>query len=130
MDQFRAQEIIGRRIQSIPGRPPIVYVNQHASALPRFVIQYSSPVQQPMTLDGLIRITTEVVVNVEIQEGSGEQELVRLLRLISSAFPVPSQDPEGLQFITPPEVRAPVKGDGFLSVPVFIQGVHYHMSGD
>lgn len=131
MNVHQAENIMGRIIQSIPGRPPLAYPNENHVGLPRFVIQPAYQAQiDVLTTDGLQRIVTELTVNVELALGIGIAEQQRLVSMLLQAFPVPTRTVEGLEFVQPPSPRPPVSADGFYAVPVVIRGTHMHMSGD
>lgn len=119
-----AEYAIIRRIQQIPDRPGIVYPNDGQKVpRPRWLVQVSSQTGTPTGVSGTTRATTEVVVQVEVDEGSGDSGGASKQALID-AFPVGLRF-DGLTVEQAPEPRAPLTGDGYHATPVIIRARHF-----
>lgn len=119
-----AQYALIRRIQAMPGRPPLVYPNTgNVAPLPRIVVQVSAQTAQALTIDGISDATTEIVAQVEVAEGAGA-EADDIVQAICDHFRLHTRF-DGLVISQPPQPRAQFQGDGYFSIPVVIRARHF-----
>lgn len=119
-----AQHALIRRLQAMPGRPPLVYPNAaNIAPLPRIVVQVSVQTGVPLTMTGITDATTEIVVQVEVDEGTGVATADAIVQAICNHFPLYARF-DGLLILQPPSPRPPLQGDGYFAVPVVIRARH------
>lgn len=119
-----AQHALIRRLQAMPGRPPLVYPNAANSApLPRVVVQVSVQTGVALTMNGITDATTEIVAQVEVDEGTGVETVDAIVQAICDHFPLYARF-DGLLIVQPPSPRPPLQGDGYFAVPVTIRARH------
>lgn len=124
MTFIEAQHALIRRLQAMPGRPPLVYPNAaNIAPLPRIVVQVSVQTGVALTIDGITDATTEIVAQVEVEEGSGVETADAIVQAICDHFPLYARF-DGLLILQPPSPRPPLQGDGYFAVPVVIRARH------
>lgn len=120
-----AQHALIRRLQAMPGRPPIVYPNDGTAApFPRIVVQVSAQAAFGLTLDGIAEATTEIVAQVEVAEGTGAGAADAIVQTIIDQFPLHARF-DGLIIQQPPSPRPPLQGGGYFAIPVLIRARHF-----
>ena len=119
-----AQHALIRRLQSMPGRPPLAYPNIGSTPpLPRIVVQVSAQTAQALTFGGAADATTEVVASVEVAEGEGAAGDA-IVQAICDQFPLHARF-DGVIISQPPQPRPQFQGDGYYSIPVVIRARHF-----
>ena len=120
-----AQHALIGRLQAMPDRPPLVYPNMtNPAPMPRIVVQVSAQAGFGLTLDGIADATTEIVAQVEVEEGDGTAAADAIVQAICDRFPINARF-DGLVIQTPPSPRPPLQGEGYFAVPVIIRARHF-----
>jgi len=113
------QQILIRRLLTMPGLPNVVLPNGPGKELPRFAVQVAGGSQVTSTLQGKTDADPEIVVSVETStEFTTENDA--LVAALVAHFP-PGLRTEGLTIMTAPLPRPPVPGPAY-AVPVIIRG--------
>lgn len=122
MSAIEAQNVLMRRLQAMPGRPPLSYVGgPNVVQLPRIVIQIPSPAQATATLSGQTQGEAFVVARIETQMGEFSTEADQIAQNIEDWFPVGLLI-DGVKIEQSPRCGGKYSENGVLHFPVTIRG--------